>query len=637
MLAVWFDLSEAGARPNDSIANSLGLFAGSPANFHRTELSAYALLEGPRARTRRTWRPAKSASGLRVLFNGYLDNRAELAARLGVDNALGADGVYAAALDRWGDEADREAIGVYCAVAVDETRRTVRLARSPYEAPPLHFHLGDGQIIAASVPRALFAAGVPKVLDRHRQVHNLLYHHCDDERGWYQGMLEVPTATVVLCSADGSRARRYYSPAEHAQNATARRDAPEQARALLAEAAGKVVESIRAPGLLLSGGLDSPLAALALLEALPAKTRLDTFTFVPCAAWDGIVDRGMMGNEQSLVEMLAAQYPRLRPHFFPNEGINFDHRWNELFAAAGVAPSGLPNFYMYHAPWQAALRAGCDGIVCADFGNYSYSVNAPWACADYFRRGRFHQLAASLRARSNDPRSILRRAASLALLPQLPHNARRLVKRLVGTPRSTLLKSYSALNPALVDHPQACADDGSPLDPFGGSAPRSHAEFAVEWLADGMGNASDIHQGFEQLYGIRRRDVTVYRPLIEFCLSLPTEEFELDGTDRRLARRMGHGRLPEAIRANRRYGRHGVDWHARMSGQRTDLLAEFARMKANAEASALLDLDRAIAALEDWPAHTDHDPTVAGPRAGIVTRALLTARFINFVEGRNDV
>lgn len=619
------------------MAASLGLFAGAPASYFEDSPSSFAWLSGPRARPRRGWRPAQTGPGSRVLFHGYLDNAAILAAELGLSARHGLDAIYAAALDRWGEDADGHCIGVYCSIAVEPDGNSIRLARSPFEGPPLHYFRDSGRAVAASVPRAIFAAGVERTLNRHRIIQNLLYYHSDDDAGWYVGLREVRPGTVVTLTRANARTRRFYDPAEFATRNARLADAPERAFALLTEAAQAVSRSMTQPAMLLSGGLDSPLAALAMLEARPAESELRTFTFTPCRDWDGMLEPRSMGDERPLVEALAARYPRLQTNFFSNEGIGFDHRMRDLFAATDVGPAGLPNFAMYHALWQSAVDQGCDGIATAEFGNFSYSVNSPWACSAFFLAGRWGELAASLRARRGDGRSALRRIAALVLMPQLPLPWRRAVRRLRGAHRTPLQRHFSALNPALFDHQAALDRDGHALDPFEGFAPRDHREFVGQWLDGDMGNASDIHQGFEQLYGIRRRDITVYRPLIEFCLGLEIDEFELAGEGRRLARRMGAGRLPEEIRTNQLYGRHGVDWHVRIGRQREALLGELRRYRADPDMSALLDLDRGIAALENWPERTTYDLAVQGACLGVVTRATMTARFVHFVEGRNDL
>src|SRR5207249_2791570 len=62
-------------------------------------------------------------------------------------------------------------------------------------------------------------------------------------------------------------------------------------------------------------------------------------------------------------------------------------------------------------------------------------------------------------------------------------------------------------------------------------------------------------------WGVDLRDPTADVRLIEFCLSVPTEQFFRDGVNRALARRALADRLPPAVVEEQRKGYQGVDWH----------------------------------------------------------------------------
>jgi asparagine synthase (glutamine-hydrolysing) len=126
-----------------------------------------------------------------------------------------------------------------------------------------------------------------------------------------------------------------------------------------------------------------------------------------------------------------------------------------------------------------------------------------------------------------------------------------------------------------------------------------------------------------------------YRPFVEFCFGLPVEMFMRDGELRWLAKQMAKGIMPEEQRANRGNGRWDADWHLRIGRRRKDFLAELDRISGDERLAGMLDLPRLRAALETWPEHTETDPQTYYAREFAVPRGLLTARFINFVEGRN--
>ena len=641
MLAVWCDWEGQGARLDGRIARSLGLFAAKAADLHRAGQVLFSQLDSPGAavrgrEARPAWRPWVAPDGSTTLLNGDLDNADDLAAELGFGPAV-TDPVriYAEALLAWGDGADLRCVGSYCAITVDARQERLRLVRSPLIAPPLHYWHADGQCVAASTPRVLLAAGMAPRMDHARLTANLLLDHTDQERGWYLGARRVPVGCRVHASRDGVRLERYYDPLATPVRACSDDDAREGAAHLLREAAATGLRGARRPGVFLSGGLDSPLMALAALDALPPEQDLPSFTFVPSREWDGVAGPGLYGDDRPLVEEFAGMHPRIRPHFYANEDAWFDHRLNDLFLAVGEAPASLTTYHMYHALWSGAREQGCDRLICADFGNFSYSQTGAWASAEYLRRGQWGQMLRALGSDPADRRSLARRFAVKAVLPNLPLPLRAGLRRLVKGAQPGQRQLVSAAASSLhADHAEQLAQ-GAIGRAFEGFVPRDRDEGHAQWLAIGDGSAGDIRQGFEQLYGIRQRDMAAYRPLVEFCLSLPTRQFHADGINRRLARRLGEGVVPEAIRRNTRSGLHGVDWHAKIGRRRGELIAQFERLREDADLAAVIDFPRLIDALRDWPEQSSHDLPVMGPRLVAVSQGVLNAAFVRFVDGRN--
>jgi asparagine synthase (glutamine-hydrolysing) len=613
----------------------LGLFAGKSAEFFCDGNTAFSQLVSPVGLPAR-WRPFVSPDGSVTLFNGDLDNADEISGALGLGGISDPSQIYAAALLNWGNSADLRCVGAYCAITVDAAQTTLRLVRSPLIAPPLHYWHADEQCVAASVPRVLHAAGLESKIDPARLTANILFDHTDEERGWYIGARRVPVGCRVIANRDGVRTERYYDPLAIPVHSLSEEDALEGVARLLDEAAAKGTRGAQRPGVLLSGGLDSPLMALSVLKALPVSQDLPSFTFVPSCEWDGMVTAGRYGDERPLVEAFARMHPRIQPHFFANEEIWFDHRLNDLFLAIGEAPASLTTYHMYHALWQAARAEGCDRLICADFGNFSYSQTGAWAAAEYLRRGQWRQMLYALDSDPADSRSLLRRFAAKAVLPNLPPRLRTGLRHFVKGPRPSQRQMVSAATRALhARYAERLGRSGTAYS-MEGFVPRDRNEGHAQWATIGDGSSGDIRQGFEQIYGIRQRDMAAYRPLVEFCLSLPTERFNHGGVTRRVARRLGEGLVPEEIRKNTRTGLHGVDWHAKIGRRRPELIAQFERLRDDFELAELIDLDRLIGVLRDWPDQSSYDMEVMGPRLVAVSQGVLHAAFVRFVDGRNS-
>ena len=175
-------------------------------------------------------------------------------------------------------------------------------------------------------------------------------------------------------------------------------------------------------------------------------------------------------------------------------------------------------------------------------------------------------------------------------------------------------------------HPERTNDCENRATFQGGINPGAAAN--DDWLLD-------VYQGFEQMYGVATRDPTAYRPFVEYCLGLPTRMFMRDGELRWLAKRMAKGLMPEDQRLNPLKGWWDADWHVRIGRRRTEWLAELNRLQEDERFAGMFDFPRLRSALEDWPAETEIDPRkFSGPQMA-VPAAIVTARFINYIEGRN--
>lgn len=633
LIALWRDWVGSPIRCSPRIATSLGLFAGQSAAYHAAHRTCASHLVAPRpGKISQTWRPFTTRRGETLLLSGRIDNAYELASGFGLTGAS-PEALYARAVEEWGLDADYHVSGNYCSILASET--ALRIARSPWDAPPLCFASFDGQTVVSSVPRAILAAGLPNRLDRIKLADNLFFNLLDRTRGWYEGMHRVAIGTVVTIAADGEpQVHSYYDPRALPKISLRNDDEyVETARMLLTDGTRRALEGSKRPGMMLSGGLDSPLVACAALDCLPQEQRLPSFTFAPIDSWKASLPEGLMGDERPFVSAFAEMHPRIDAHFTQNKGIGFDHRFADFFAAMGSAPSHLCNFYVYHGVWRGAREAGCDVLLSAEFGNQTFSAAGEWCFTEYLRTFRLRQLWLAAKHRSGDARPMWQRIAALSVFRLLP----RAIRRAVRAQRHPDRASLNALLCLLPENAAASAERrAAGLDAIiDFENPASHEDAVAFDYAWHDCESAEVRQAFEQIYGLRAIDVPTYRPLAEFCAGIPTKQFVRDGTTRWLARRMAKGRLPEAQRINTRYGRHGVDWHERL----TPRLSEF-RMAAQSigqdpDLADLIDTDKLDALLQTWPQITSPEIETVGRYGAAVPRALLTAQFVRYVSGRN--
>lgn len=643
MLALFASAGPADPRITERLAKSLGLIVGLSARSCAVAGASYASLPPvenlpPRAARARhrwpSWEPARSPSGKAVLFHGWLDNCTVLAAELGIETNDPA-AVYGAAVDRWGDSADNHAEGHYCAIIHDPAQGTARLSRAALRAPPLHYFHTANSIGAASVPRCLEVMGLERRLNQ-RKLIDALYFNPTEEEGFLDGSWRVGLGQVVHLAPGSRQTLRYYDPLL-LKLGWRKGDPAEliaEADRLLEEACQVAIAGSRQPGQTLSGGLDSTNVAVRLLKALPPEKRLKTLTFTPSPGYDQTSLPYRNLNERSVVEAFAARHPRLDPHFTDNAGLQFDHKLDQMLLAMGTGQACTSVNFRYHGIFDLAAQQGCDRVLTSDMGEQTFSASGDWAYGEFLRRGEWERLVEALRADSWGGRSMWRKLLSRAIIPSLPYGLWKRWKALKGedtAPQNHFIAGLT--DTALTDH--AVIERARQA---GVSYERDQYGYRHDSLSDSMARgdieSSDWLQAMEQIYEVRLRDVPAYRPLLEFCLSLPSEMFMRDGQIRWLARQLARGIMPEEQRLSRVVGMQYADWHALLTPRVPEMRAALRAAREDPDL-AFLDFDRLEATLDNWPAESTLDDEVYFPCAYTLPRALTMIRYVQFMTGRN--
>lgn len=576
-----------------------------------------------------------------TVLDGWIDNAAQLALALGLPAANSAQ-CYEAAVARWGDAADGHVIGHYAAV----TRLSdgcLRLSRSPIDAPPLFYARQDsGGWAAASLPSGLFAAGHERRLDWDELADLLALDVSRPPPGTvFAGICRVPPGTVVTLGPGEALVDPWYArAARHIVSPGSDREAVDEVARLLGEACKASLRHCARPALALSGGLDSPILADELLRHLPEGTPLHGITFIPLPDSCGTPVAGTYADEWPMVERFAASRPGLVVHRADPAHAGFDHRFRDIAALSGGFNPALVNFGAHHGVWDKASALGCDMLLSAGWGNQSFSADGRWSYAEDLRKLRWGKMWRNLAGRTamGDDRPMWRKIAALALLPNLPQPLRRRLKWLYRPERADALEWNSVLSDEARAAYRVRAKKRRSSPAWEGFAyAASRADAVRRDLADNDHSMAEATLALELRYGLRYRDVTAYRPLVEYCLSLPSEMFVRDGVHRFLARELARGRLPEDQRLDARTGRHGPDWHARMGSRRAELLARVEVIAGHPGLSRLLDTAKMRRMLEQFPASDAGDEFANLPYRQGLAQGLLAAQFVGLVEQRNDL
>jgi len=588
--------------------------------------------------------PLTGANG-RSLFAALarLDNREELAARLGLSGAelvRTSDAHLLLSMHvRFGDDGVAQCLGAFAFALWDADGRRLTLVRDCLGNRPLFYHRGPQFVAFATSLRALLVLpGVPRAVDELALAQFIAVNNREREHTLYRGIERVPSRTMVSIDRDSIRSRKYWTPDFDAAPLYRREeDYIERARELLDLAVASATRDTPHVAITTSGGLDSS-AIAATAARLGVARSITCFSRVPPAGTHIDVGPFRYLDERDKVEALARMHPSLTVRFITPEGDDpFAEHDTRYFARASLPAFGPIGMGIGRHFIDAILAAGHRVVLIGNYGNFGLTWEGSLSLVALLRGGQWgtfsHELGAV--ARESD-RSLARTFAADVTMPTAPFWMHRLIYKLRGRDPDSVAQ-HSALNPAFIAESglaRRWREQG--FDPWFGPRGWNAARLRAARVFDHNQHASDIRAMADEIVGCEARDPHADRRLLEFALAVPEPMYRRDGVPRSFARRVLADRLPHEIIDERRRGANNPTWFRSLDARRANIARDIERLEASPLARRLLDVPRLKRLMTQWP----KDEQAAEQRSGeyrlALARGVHVGRFIRWVEGGNE-
>lgn len=565
-----------------------------------------------------------------LVYDGRLDNREELAAALGMSLAaeIVPDGrLLLAALERWGEAALPRLIGDFALALWDKEARQLLLARDPMGRRTLYYHQGAGFVaFATTFPGLLALPGVPRQIDELGMADFLILNmRTAAVETFYQGVRRVPPAAVAVFGQAGLRTSHYWSPEPRTEIRFKKdEEYAEAAREQLDRAVGCRLRAKDGVAAALSGGLDSSaVATSAALQLAPG--RLTTITSVPPEGLKLPPQRiYWYPDERPYVSAIAAMHGNIDPVLASSTEPHWIERQPEaFFELAGMPARGVSNTGWLLPGYERLQQLGIQAYLTGEIGNAGWSYDGLRRFNALLRQGRWPTFARELylagkrRPYGRNWLELLRKEVLKPLEPPVLAKWRKRIK----SGEAELWSGFSAINPAFareIDLSERCRQQGIHA---GLVAPADGLKMRLYMLSM-TGHGQDIQTALRTFTGIEHRVPLADVRLLEFCLSLPEEQFLHDGEFRSLPRRALEGRLPQAVLRNNLIGSQNPELTLRMAAMRQQFAAEIELLRKVPLAARMVDLDRLAAIVRRWNNETEI--------AFMLPRAIHVARFLRW-------
>jgi asparagine synthase (glutamine-hydrolysing) len=372
-------------------------------------------------------------------------------------------------------------------------------------------------------------------------------------------------------------------------------------------------------GAQLSGGLDSAAVAATAARLLGAEGReLTCFTAVPRSDFAGSGSKTHFDDEGTAAAEVAALYPNMRHVLVDSSAISFLDildRNNNLYDHPCFGPS---NEVWSNAILDRAQGEGITLLLNGNCGNSTLSYDGMPAFSAWFRSGQWGTLVRVARqltrARTTSMRSIVRNA----VWPSLPF----WLRSMTDPHMCGFSLDYSILHPEIakrLDLERAAFHDLNQNSFDGRTMLRTLLAY---------GDIADTTVASQGGWQLDFRDPTYDRGIVEFCLTVPLEEFLRGGQLRSLARRAMAGRLPPSTLQRTKRGRQSADWYVNMGAVRGRMAAEVERLQNSPLATRTLDLPRMRSLIENWPSSGFERLDVNRSHHIALTRGFSVGRFL---------
>jgi asparagine synthase (glutamine-hydrolysing) len=584
--------------------------------------------------------PLQSRDGrLTLVADVRLDNREELTATLGLpsgDTRQFCDAaILLASLERWGEGALDHLVGDFAFALWDAHAHKLLLARDFLGQRPLHFHHGRGFFAFASMPKGLHAlAEIPRAPDE-QMVAEFLTLMPQGSRSFFKDIGCVVPAHVVTVTQDGMSTRRYWEPRRNFATRNKAVDYVEGLRHHLDQATRSRLRGLNnAIGANLSGGLDSAaVAATAARLLAPSGGKVVAFTAVPREGYDGPDPRNRFGDEGSLAAATAAMYSNIE-HVLIRSG----HRspLDEIdrnFFLFDRPMLNLCNSVWINAINQAARERKLNIMLIGLMGNMSVSYNGAQLLPELLRSGRFIKLwreASQLMAKTS---MSWRGAVVQTFGPFTPVWLWQWANETFLGHKQDVINYTAIRAERLAELDLGALARERNLD-FSYRPPRDGFEMRL-WVM-GRNDPGNMIKGTLAGWGIDRRDPMADKRLVEYCLSIPTEQYLADGVPRALAKRALADRLPQAVLNEQKKGYQAVDWHEGLTAARADVAAELDRFATCTPAARALNIDRLKNLVENWPKSGWEQIGVRQAYRLALLRGISAGHFLRKASGANQ-
>jgi asparagine synthase (glutamine-hydrolysing) len=534
--------------------------------------------------------------GLIITADAIIDNRKELIDSLGLASneaqIITDSQLILGAYEKWQGDCPKYLIGDYAFVIWDENEEKVFAARDHVGGRTLYYKFKDNTFSFSTLIKPI-KENEPL---NERWITDLLalptvLHISECEESIYEHIYELPPAHSLTIVKNTISQRRYWNPLKEVKPLKLKSDMEydEEFKKVFYEAVRCRLRTENEVSIMLSGGLDSgSVACIAASMLNEDGKKLKTYTSIPMKAFKNNTSADRVANESEYVESFAEKYKNIDLYFCRCEGKDSLTDMSKYTDILEQPYKNFQNRYWVNEIMDKVSSSGGKVLLTGQFGNFTISYgNFPTHIKTLFQKGRFLEIIKEIKGCSKleglTSGFIIKRLISLLVFDNLKN------KRL----KNKSQKFNSPINLNLIkkwDVEKRFKRDGFCENSQQYTNIHETRKFIVDSVLFSQIGTIETKLPLEK--GIVFRDPTKDKRVIEFCLSLPSNQFVRDGEQRYLIRRAMKGILPNKILSCSKRGLQGADWIQRLEPKRDYIEDKLKELLQNEAYQKYLDFDK---------------------------------------------
>ncbi|WP_191565589.1 lasso peptide isopeptide bond-forming cyclase [Metabacillus idriensis] len=580
-------------------------------------------------------------SQLAITSDAIIDNRDDLFERLQVDRSdrkdISDSRLILLAYKKWEEESPKYLVGDFAFMIWDERQRKFFGARDFSGTRTLYFYKNDQKFAFCTIIEPLFSLPyVNKALNEQWLAEFIVIPVTSDsvstEATVYKSIMQIPPSHTIKVANGKVEFSRYSNLVEGEKlNLKSNSEYEEAFREVFQKAVVSRLRTHQKVGAHLSGGLDSGSVVSFAAKSLQEKNKkLHTYSYVPVDDFVDWTHRYRVANERPLIESTVQHVGNISDQYlsFPEKSpLSEIDDWIEIME---MPYKFFENSFWLKGIYEQADKQGIGVLLNGQRGNWTVS----WGHAlDYYaillKKFHFHRLYQEVNLYSKN----------------------------IGVTKSRVMKfvgkkAFPSISRLFASQEQIHFPEWINND----FAKRTHVFEKLEKHAIDIKGTSvtDVYQirnnQFSQLHfwglngtlgtklslrhSLWERDPTNDIRVIQYCLSVPEEQYVQNGVDRSLIRRATKNYLPDNIRLNQRSrGIQGADGVHRMLHCWNAFIEELEQLSIDSIISNLVN----IKVIRDSIEKIKKDPKpeiIYEFEFKILMRSLILYRFLKKIEGR---